>query len=213
MTNPLHKPHPEREFMVQKYMLLHSQHDALQQHLTVITTPSPETTGSSSPSYSPERRLSLSSSPSDSNGSNSLPFGHHYSHHHRTFPTTSRRHMSTSSAISPRSSVSSTSSNNSNNDNFINPFNPSARRYSLPTALDESILNEIQSDEHKLRNVNLQIKTTLTDLLNCEDVRCDSRYRTWVQERLMDAEMELKGGRCRSRERRVSEDARRLGYL
>jgi len=45
----------------------------------------------------------------------------------------------------------------------------------------------------KLKNVNQQIKSTLTDLLNCESVRRDQRYRMWVQTRLMDAEKELKG--------------------
>lgn len=61
--------------------------------------------------------------------------------------------------------------------------------------------------------MNLQIKTTLTDLLNCESVRADSRYRMWVQERLMDAERELKGGRGRTRSRQVGEDMQRLEYL
>lgn len=220
MTNPILKHH-EQSFMVQKYMLLNSQHDALQKRLAEITSPISSGSTNSSPSYSPERGQGnfspeLSSSPSDSNG-NSMPFGRH-SHHRRSFQGPQRRHMSISSNVSPRSSVSSSNgliNATANYDNFINPFDPS-RRSSLPSALDENTLNEIESDEHKLRNVNLQIKTTLTDLLNCEHVRSDSRYRTWVQERLMDAEMELRGSRCRSRERRVSgtsEDARRLGYL
>ena len=58
----------------------------------------------------------------------------------------------------------------------------------------------------KLKNVNQQIKSTLTDLLNCESVRRDQRYRMWVQTRLMDAEKELKGSRSRSCDRRRSED-------
>lgn len=58
----------------------------------------------------------------------------------------------------------------------------------------------------KLKDVNLQIKSTLTELLNCESVRSDNRYRTWVQTRLMDAERELKVSRTRSCERRRSED-------
>lgn len=63
---------------------------------------------------------------------------------------------------------------------------------------------EIEQDEMKLKSVNQQIKNTLTELLNCESVRGDRRYRMWVQTRLMDAERELKTERMRSRERSVS---------
>jgi hypothetical protein len=81
-----------------------------------------------------------------------------------------------------------------------------ARRSSLPTVIDESILGEIAEDEMKLKDVNLQIKSTLTDLLNCESVRGDRRYCMWVQTRLMDVERELKENRSRSRYRGMSED-------
>jgi hypothetical protein len=81
-----------------------------------------------------------------------------------------------------------------------------ARRSSLPTVIDESILGEIEEDEMKIKDVNLQIKSTLTDLLNCESVRTDRRYRMWVQTRLMDAEKELKENRSRSRHRGMVED-------
>jgi hypothetical protein len=80
------------------------------------------------------------------------------------------------------------------------------RRSSLPTVIDESILVAIEQEEEKLLNVNLQIKTTLTELLNYDSVRNDKRYRTWVQTRLMDAERELKRSRSRSSTRRRSED-------
>lgn len=68
------------------------------------------------------------------------------------------------------------------------------------------MVEEIEEDEQKLKNVNQQIKTTLTDLLNCESVRADLRYRKWVQTRLMDTERELKENRSKSCERRRSED-------
>jgi hypothetical protein len=68
-----------------------------------------------------------------------------------------------------------------------------ARRLSLPTVIDESILVAIEEDEDKLLNVNLQIKMALTELLNCGSVRSDKRYRAWVQLRLMGAERKLKG--------------------
>ncbi|KAK3074072.1 hypothetical protein LTR53_003784 [Teratosphaeriaceae sp. CCFEE 6253] len=55
-------------------------------------------------------------------------------------------------------------------------------------------------DERKLYDVNHDIKSTLTELLNCEAVRHDGKMRLWVQTRLFDAESELK----RQRRRRVS---------
>jgi hypothetical protein len=51
--------------------------------------------------------------------------------------------------------------------------------------------------EMQIRDVNLQIKSTLTELLNCESVRSDESSRMWVQSRLMDAERELRGSRKR----------------
>ena len=74
----------------------------------------------------------------------------------------------------------------------------------MPTIFDENMRGEIEQDEMKLKSVNQQIKNTLTELLNCESVRGDRRYRMWVQTRLMDAERELKTERMRSRERSVS---------
>ncbi|KAK0859594.1 hypothetical protein LTS02_009117 [Friedmanniomyces endolithicus] len=55
-------------------------------------------------------------------------------------------------------------------------------------------------DESKLYDVNHNIKSALTELLNCEAVRHDHTMRLWVQTRLLDAEQELK----RQRRRRVS---------
>lgn len=81
------------------------------------------------------------------------------------------------------------------------------RRSSLPTVIDESILGEIEQDEMKLKDVNQQIKSTLTELLNCDGVRGDRRYRMWIQTRLMDAEKELKSERSKSCDRRRSADA------
>lgn len=64
--------------------------------------------------------------------------------------------------------------------------------YSLATAA------AYDSDARKLHDVNQQIKTALTELLNCESVRGDRLYRAWVQNRLMEAERELRGGRRNS---------------
>jgi hypothetical protein len=54
--------------------------------------------------------------------------------------------------------------------------------------------------EESLYEINRQIKSTLTELLNCEGIKEDKAARTWVQERLMGAELELR----RQRRRRSS---------
>jgi len=56
--------------------------------------------------------------------------------------------------------------------------------------------------DYTLYEVNQQIKAALTSLLNCESVKSDGDVRVWVQERLMEAEHELK----RQRRRRSSLD-------
>ncbi|KAH9845819.1 hypothetical protein Tdes44962_MAKER00029 [Teratosphaeria destructans] len=63
-----------------------------------------------------------------------------------------------------------------------------------------SLSQPLSQDEVQLFDINYDIKSTLTDLLNCEAVKNDSKMRIWVQSRLMDAELELK----RQRKRRVS---------
>jgi hypothetical protein len=165
---------PERGFALQKYLLLHSQHDALQKHLNQITNSFPTT------SQSPDRtrHASLSSSPGSSDEGMFL------------------------------SSPAWETRNHRRGGNIRSSRRPTLkqRRSSLPTVIDESILGEIEQDEMKLKEVNQNIKSTLTELLNCESVRGDRRYRMWIQTRLMDAEKELKQDRSKSCDRR-SEDA------
>ncbi|KAF2878134.1 hypothetical protein BDV95DRAFT_12511 [Massariosphaeria phaeospora] len=52
-------------------------------------------------------------------------------------------------------------------------------------------------DAHRLRELNEQIKATLTELLNTDSVRSDDKYRAWVQGRLMDAEQQIRKQRRR----------------
>jgi hypothetical protein len=159
---------PERGLALQKYLLLHSQHDALQKHLSQITPAVPAAVESNylrNPSFS----SSLSSSPSDD--------GYLYS-------PTSFHHQRSGSLPRPKRPKFKT------------------RRSSLPATIDENLILEIAEDESKIKTVNQHIKSTLTDLLNCQSVRGDQKYRMWVQARLMDAEKELKGDRSRSREKR-----------
>jgi len=183
LGNPTQKS-PERAFALQKYLLLHSQHDALQKHLNAVTASLPAPTPGED-SYS--RHSSISSDSSDSSFSYSPPSsnrGHH-------------RSASLSTTISPISETS---------DEFeltVSRPQLQTRRSSLPSTL-ANLLEEAEEDEQKLMRVNQQIKSTLTDLLNCESVRHDRRYRMWVQTRLMDAEKELKDSRWKSCGRRRS---------
>lgn len=66
-----------------------------------------------------------------------------------------------------------------------------------------SAIDDSQNDDsHKLYEINQRIKATLTGLLNTDSVRNDDKFRTWIQGRLMDAEMEMR----RQRRRRSSID-------
>ena len=158
----------ERGLALQKYLLLHSQHDALQKHLSKIT-PAVQI-----PQSGTFRHTSPSSSPGSDEGylSSSPP----YRHHRRAGSLPRQRPML------------------------------KQRRSSLPATIDEGIIGEMEEDELKIKSVNQQIKSTLTELLNCQSVRADDRYRKWVQTRLMDTEMELKGTRSRSCGRRRASD-------
>ncbi|KAL3422538.1 hypothetical protein PVAG01_06694 [Phlyctema vagabunda] len=175
MSNPVQKS-PERAFALQKYLLLHSQHDALQRHLNEIMPSDPDASDTS-PDESPDRMrggsFSSSNSSEDSFAFSSPSF---------------RRHVRGGSIAG------------------LTQATPRSRRFSMPATVDQTTLGLIDEDETKLKNVNQQIKTTLTELLNCESVKNDKRYRMWVQTRLLDTEKELKGCKTRSCERRRSED-------
>lgn len=196
MTHPTHKAsESERNFTLQKYLLLHSQHDALRKNLNELLPSYPSTTtrtSPSSPSHSPDRHSSFSSSGSEDSLSLSSP--------RRAF----RNHVR-------GGNIASTT--------------PCSRRASLPalaeeqhrtsralasaaatSGLDERTLELVWEHEMKLTGVNQQIKSTLTELLNCEVVKADQAYRMWIQSRLMDTERELKDCKSRSCERRRSDD-------
>lgn len=179
--DPSQRSH-ERGFALQKYLILHSQHDALQKHISQICASIPSTSTvvispPQSPNLTPDRSRTGSVTSSselssyDNNTVSTLPP-----------PTSHVRHHRRSGSVSRQQSARPTTL---------------ARASSLPTVVDESIIGEIKSEKTKMRDVNLQIKSTLTELLNCESVRSDGRYRMWVQSRLMEAERELRGARRR----------------
>ncbi|PNS15406.1 37S ribosomal protein S24, mitochondrial [Sphaceloma murrayae] len=66
---------------------------------------------------------------------------------------------------------------------------PYLRRPSIPSIPEQpESEHRSETDEDKLSSINMKIKATLTDLLNCESVKHDERMRDWVQTRLMDAQ-------------------------
>ncbi|KAK3326960.1 hypothetical protein B0T19DRAFT_440983 [Cercophora scortea] len=176
-ANPSHHTH-NRDLALQKYLLLHEQHESLRQHLDELRplpiafkTTMENTTSAISPTLAPLRTASTTS-------------------------------LCSTATTQSRTSVGPTSGS---------LYHQPSRRQSLPpkmacslaggtdlaTVPDETTLSEVAVEEAKLCHVNEGIKRTLTELLNCETVRADRAFRTWVQCRLMDTERELRSGRRR----------------
>jgi hypothetical protein len=59
-------------------------------------------------------------------------------------------------------------------------------------------IDDMHTEEsHKLAEINQQIIATLTELLNTESVRSDDKSRAWIQEKLMEAEHQIRRQRRR----------------
>ncbi|KAH7555927.1 hypothetical protein BM1_06453 [Bipolaris maydis] len=89
---------------------------------------------------------------------------------------------------------------------------PTSTKYSssFPTASDpipvssrtsatpRTSVDDIHTDEsQKLAEINQQIVATLTELLNTDCIRNDEKQRAWIQERLMEAEHQIRRERRR----------------
>ncbi|KAF3762872.1 hypothetical protein M406DRAFT_243433, partial [Cryphonectria parasitica EP155] len=118
---------------------------------------------------------------------------------------TIRRHLDELSAT-----ISSGTTTNTTTSPALSPTRPghkrldsAARRASMPqfnldaAAVDPMMLAEVASEEAKLCSINEGIKRSLTELLNCETVRCDQALRQWIMARLLEVEKELRVGRRR----------------
>jgi len=163
---------PRRAFALQKYLLLHSQHDALKKELHQTTSSVPSITHTPSSSSDISQRSSNSSTRSSSVDCeercvSQTPFPTSISHHQRV------------PMISSDELIES----------LRTPF--------PPPETDENVSQDLHGNVQELRKVNEQIKRTLTDLLNCDEAKSDIMYRRWVQTRLMDAEKELMRFRSR----------------
>ncbi|KAL2139414.1 hypothetical protein VTI28DRAFT_5228 [Corynascus sepedonium] len=168
-------PHHCHDLALQKYLLLHEQHESLRQHLdelrpTVLAnsqnsvcTPVPP----SPAAVSPTTRAFISRSPDDRSHRQPSPPQHAFS-------------LPVPRSGSYPNGNGSLRHHHSNNDDV---------------ALSSADL--VALEEAKLCGVNEGMKRALTELLNCEAVRGDRTFRTWVQCRLMDTERELRSGRRR----------------
>lgn len=59
-------------------------------------------------------------------------------------------------------------------------------------------IHDMHTEEsQRLNELNHQIVATLTELLNTESVRSDDKHRAWIQERLMEAEHQIRRERRR----------------
>jgi hypothetical protein len=70
---------------------------------------------------------------------------------------------------------------------------PTKTVMSARTSIDDTHTDEA----HKLAEINQQIIATLTDLLNTDSVRSDDKSRAWIQEKLMEAEHQIRRQRRR----------------
>jgi hypothetical protein len=180
--HPIQKSSERADFL-QKYLVLHAQREILAKRLNYSPPSLPPSTFSRSPSLIRSRCTSCSSL-SEFEDSNPPPAPSHILHcpqHQSSSSTQSTQHTLTEITINKSSHLAVTGS---------------------------SILGEFGENENKLNSLNEQIKCTLTDLLNCEGVRCNEMYRMWVQTRLMDTEKGLIEFRRQNCERRDPSDAR-----
>ncbi|EAQ85587.1 hypothetical protein CHGG_06840 [Chaetomium globosum CBS 148.51] len=159
-------PHHCTDLALQKYLLLHEQHESLRQHIDELR---PTTTRQNS-LYTP-----VSPSPASSPTRRSLS------------PDMPRRQPPQHSFSLPARKASYPSSHHDSEHHH--------RYHNLEDG--SSPLAEVAVEEAKLCGVTEGMKRALTELLNCEAVRGDMAFRTWVQCRLMDTERELRSGRRR----------------
>jgi hypothetical protein len=116
------------------------------------------------------------------------------------FQTSRTSPQSSATAGSLSASPTLTNYPASSSSSQTNPFesrSPSLSRYHSGDRRHSSVVTKLAAEEARLCDINEGIKRVLTELLNCDTVRHDRAFRTWVQCRLMDTEKELRTGRRR----------------
>lgn len=67
-----------------------------------------------------------------------------------------------------------------------------------PGAVARTSVDDLHTDEsHKLYEINQQIVATLMELLNTDAVKADQKYRSFIQEKLMESEHQIRRQRRR----------------
>lgn len=164
--------------MLQRYLALHTQQSSIRRQIS-------ESSSSPSPPLSPKSQPSMRASPdmSSSEPSSAGPSP--------TLESTRLPQLSPPAYALPQP---------------VNRPSPTRKRSARPSIApipEDDSLDEFEAPsptKERAVQINHEIKTTLTDLLNCEAVRNDGKMRLWIQSRLMDAERELKRQR-RTRQR------------
>ncbi|KAJ9144913.1 hypothetical protein NKR23_g5512 [Pleurostoma richardsiae] len=171
------QPHHNRDFALHKYLLLHEQHESLREHIEQLRPfNSPSTIFSqppdaSSPAIAPTR---AGFDPVQTTSCHTRPLRSAGRNHTRSASLPTLPTLQGGMGV-----IGSTSC-------------------AVPgRVVDEVTMQEVAQEEARLCDVNESIKRALTELLNCEAVRADTAFRTWVQCRLMDTERELRHGRRR----------------
>jgi hypothetical protein len=95
----------------------------------------------------------------------------------------------------------SLSSSPSSSPNYASPY-PTATNpvpvSSRTSGTPRNSIDDMHTEEsHKLAEINQQIVATLTELMNTDCVRNDDKQRAWIQERLMEAEHQIRRERRR----------------
>ncbi|KAK0875051.1 hypothetical protein LTR87_011145, partial [Friedmanniomyces endolithicus] len=159
--------------MLHRYVLLHAQQASVHRRLSIASSPPtlPHSALTTAPDMSTSESSSTASSP--------------------TFGGKNCSQVSPPTLALPKPATKSSNSR-------VPSMSPIPEHAPIHDA--SSSYFAMSPDESKLYDVNHNIKSTLTELLNCEAVRHDYTMRLWVQTRLLDAEQELK----RQRRRRVS---------
>lgn len=107
-------------------------------------------------------------------------------------------HELTSSMDSPSSTPSSPKQTSSQSSSFQTTSSyPMASTWSPSHSTATISQSADTAGRASLFEINQQIKSTLTELLNCDGVKHDRIFRAWVQTRLMEAEHQLKKQRRR----------------
>ena len=163
-------PHHNRDMVLQKYLLLQEQHESLLEHLDQLR---PLQTGGT---VTTTATASPAASPTRATFS--------ISHAFQSAP-----HHSRSSSVSQPYGHQRRAS--------LPQYSAPRMRAGIDAVMDQNTQAELALEEAKLCDVNEGIKRALTELLNCEAVREDRAFRTWVQCRLMETEKELRHGRRR----------------